>query len=174
VGLVRVAHGFDVAAEFPGVADSKKLSEKKRESLFARLEHYSALGDVHFAVILKSAGEIDERGIAVVIREAVAEGLAQLVHDCNMAQVLLDGSLEAPRQYAQKIIIKGDVTVPVISLASIAAKVTRDRLMCALAPQYAEYSFEVHKGYGTKRHTDAIRHFGLSDMHRTSYCKNFL
>lgn len=174
VGIVAVSLGFDVAAEFPGVADSKAISEKKRESIFSRLEHYAARGDILYIVQLKSALEIDTRGIAVVVREAVAEGVGQLAPDCNAAQVLLDGSLEAPRQYAQKIIIKGDATVPIISLASIAAKVTRDRLMIELDPRYPEYGFAVHKGYGTRLHGEAIARHGLSDIHRTSYCKKYL
>lgn len=84
-------------------------------------------------------------------------------------KVFLDGLLLAPPEYEQETIIKGDALVPVISLASVAAKVRRDRLMKRLALQYPEYAFEVHKGYGTKRHYEAIGKWGLTDIHRRSF-----
>jgi ribonuclease HII len=169
VGVVQVARGFDVAREFPGVADSKKLSEKKREELFALLLAREAAGDVQFQVALQSAGAIDTEGIAVVIRRAIAEVLQALAPDTALAEVFLDGALRAPSAYAQHTIIGGDASVPLISLASIAAKVTRDRYMCRAAAEFPEYGFEKHKGYGTKAHYDALRMYGLSPLHRTTF-----
>ena len=85
---------------------------------------------------------------------------------------MLDGSLHAPAEYIhQETIIRGDDTEPVISLASIMAKVTRDRLMKRLSPKYPAYGFDAHKGYGTLLHRRAIAQFGLSDVHRTSFCR---
>lgn len=169
VGIVAVPEGFDVAAAFPGVADSKKLSEKKREKLFELLVEREAAGELRFSVELESAEAIDREGIAVMIRRAITRGVNALAPDASLAQVLLDGSLKAPAEYAQETIIGGDATVPLISLASVAAKVTRDRLMVELAREHPQYGFEVHKGYGTKAHYAALREHGLSSIHRRSF-----
>ena len=169
VGVVAVLEGFDVAAAFPGVADSKKLSEKKREKIFEMLEVRVAAGDVRFVVELEDNHVIDQEGIAVAVRRALTRGVNALTPDASLVRVLLDGSLKAPPEYAQETIIGGDATVPLISLASIAAKVTRDRLMLKLALQYPEYGFDLHKGYGTKAHYEALRTHGLSATHRQSF-----
>lgn len=89
--------------------------------------------------------------------------------------VKLDGGLRAPERYVhQETIIKGDATEPVIGLASIMAKVTRDRSMVRLAqdPALAPYDLATHKGYGTKAHREAIAAHGLSPVHRQSFCRN--
>lgn len=83
--------------------------------------------------------------------------------------VLLDGLLYAPREYSQETIIGGDELEPIIALASIVAKVRRDRLMRRLARRYPKYHLEEHKGYGTKSHYAAIQKYGLSDIHRHTY-----
>lgn len=169
VGIVTVPQGFDVAKEFVGVADSKKLSEKKREALFTSLEQRARQGDVRYRVEFESAEAIDAEGIATVIRRAVARGLNRLASDSVVVEVLLDGALRAPSEYRQKTIIGGDETVPLISLASIAAKVTRDRLMHEVARAYPNYGFEKHKGYGTKAHYEALQLYGPCSMHRRTF-----
>lgn len=179
VGIVAAPNGFDVAKEFPGVADSKKLSEKKREKLFAMLESRVAAGDVRFTVEFESAETIDREGIAPVLSEAVARGCRALArelghpmssgHRMSELHILLDGALRAPNEYAQETIIRGDALVPLISLASIAAKVSRDRLMVALAAEYPDYGFEKHKGYGTRAHYDALARHGPCAIHRLSF-----
>ena len=171
VGLVRAAAGFDIAASFPGLNDSKKLSEKARERLYSRLEEQQAAGTLSYAVVLKDAADIDARGIAVVIREAVAEGLQALMPDTRAGKVYLDGSLRAPAAYEQEVVVRGDSLIPAIMLASVAAKVTRDRLMHALAVTYPEYGFERHKGYGTAIHLERIRAHGPCAIHRRSFLK---
>jgi ribonuclease HII len=173
VGAVCAPEGFDFLTEFPGLNDSKKISEKKREALFARLVECTEAGTIQVAVVLKSAKEIDGRGIAVVIRDAVAEAVEKLLPDAKAGKIWLDGSLKAPIKYEQETVIGGDALIPAIMLASIAAKVSRDRHMVRLAAKYPEYGFEGHKGYGTKAHIQAIRERGLSDLHRRSFCKNF-
>jgi len=90
----------------------------------------------------------------------------------DLAMVKLDGGLKAPAEYAQETIIKGDATERVIGLASILAKVTRDRYMTRMSTQYPAYGFEIHKGYGTKKHCDLIREHGLSEIHRVTFCRN--
>ena len=168
-GVVAVAEGFDVANEFPGVRDSKKLSEQKRDKLFEMLEARAGSGDARFTVEFESAEAIDEDGITSVIRRAVARGVDKLAPDATRVRILLDGALTAPPEYAQETIIGGDELVPLISLASIAAKVSRDRLMLALANEYPDWGFNEHKGYGTKAHYAAIKKYGLSAIHRRSF-----
>jgi ribonuclease HII len=186
VGVVAVPEGFDVAKEFPGVKDSKKLSEKRREALFERLVEMSGgiAGDpgtttslrsvgygasVRFVVEFESAETIDKEGIAVAVRRALARGVNALAPDAALVKLQLDGALKAPPEYAQETIINGDELVPLISLASIAAKVSRDRLMLELAQKYPEYGFEKHKGYGTKDHYEMLKKHGLSPIHRRSF-----
>ena len=184
VGVVAVPEGFDVAKEFPGVADSKKLSEKNREKLFALLEARASLGDVRFRVEFEDAPAIDREGIAVVIRRAVSRGVNALAPAktaeggspgaANAAPrddvfVQLDGALRAPPEYAQETIINGDELIPLISLASIAAKVVRDRHMIGLSAEYPQYGFDVHKGYGTNMHYEMLREHGLCAIHRRSF-----
>lgn len=169
VGFVRAMEGFDIAREFPGVADSKALSPKKREKIYELLASRQAQGDIMFRVEFESADAIDSKGIAVVIREAVARGIASLALEMRGVHVLLDGALRAPDTYSQETIIGGDATVPIISLASIVAKVERDRMMLELAKTYPEYGFEKHKGYGTSAHYEQLRKYGLSAIHRKTF-----
>jgi ribonuclease HII len=178
VGIVAVPDGFDVAKEFPGVADSKKLSEKKREKIFEMLEARAARhpvgypdagGDARFTVEFESAETIDREGIAPSIRRALARGVRALAPDAALVRVQLDGALRAPNEYAQETIIHGDALVPLISLASVAAKVLRDRRMAELSAQYPLYGFEKHKGYGTKAHYDALKRHGPCAIHRRSF-----
>jgi ribonuclease HII len=169
VGIVCVREDFDLLAAFPGLNDSKKLSEKKREVLFSLLEEQVALGTVRYIVEMADANDIDQKGIAVCIRALVAQGLEKLLPDPKTGKVYLDGSLHAPPHFEQETVIGGDSLVPAIMLASIAAKVTRDRLVVELAHRYPQYGFEKHKGYGTKTHMDAIRQFGQCEIHRSSF-----
>lgn len=169
VGLVMVPGGFDVAREFPGVADSKKLSEKKREELYTLLEGRAASGDVRFAVQLESAETIDAVGIVEAVQRALTRGVYLLAPDPAFVHLQLDGALHAPPSYAQETIIHGDALVPLISLASVAAKVIRDRLMCQLAKDYPQFSFEKHKGYGTRAHYEALESNGPCALHRRTF-----
>lgn len=169
VGVVAVLEGFDVAREFPGVADSKKLSEKKREKIFEMLAARAALGDVRFVVEFESAEVIDREGIVPAVRRALARGVTALAPDPTLVKIQLDGALRAPSEYSQETIIHGDALIPIISLASIAAKVSRDRLMLDLAKQYPEYGFEKHKGYGTKAHYEMLSKHGPCALHRRSF-----
>lgn len=169
VGVVMVTEWFDVLKEFPGVKDSKKLSEKKREKIFEMLEKRANAGDVRFTVEFESAETIDEEGIAVAVRRALARGVNTLAPDAALVRIQLDGALRAPREYAQETIINGDELVPLISLASIAAKVLRDRLMVEFSKEYPLYGFEKHKGYGTRAHYDALKKHGPCVIHRRSF-----
>ena len=170
VGAVLVPLDFDWSA-IEGVRDSKKLSEKKREEFFTRAGELQLSGAMRFSVSTSSAAYIDTYGIVPAIKRALAEALSRLEAEPKDCRVLLDGSLKAPAEYIrQETIIRGDDTEPVISLASIMAKVTRDRLMKRLSAKYPAYGFDIHKGYGTASHISIIQRYGLSDIHRTTFC----
>lgn len=169
VGVVCAPEEFDFETAFPGLNDSKKVSEKARERIFEQLVERAASGDLTYCVAMPGADLIDTHGIAVVIRAAVAEGIKKLLPSEGECKVWLDGALRAPSQYAQETVIGGDALIPAIMLASIAAKVTRDRHMVELAQTYPDYLFEKHKGYGTKEHYARLREHGLSAVHRRSF-----
>ena len=168
VGIVSVPEGFDVAQEFLGVRDSKKLSEKKREEIFTMLEARAALGDVRFTVEFEDAVTIDEKGIVYAVRTAAWRGIQTEAPE-TVSMVFLDGLLSAPVSYRQQTIIHGDDLIPIISLASIAAKVMRDRLMNDYDQKFPGYGFAAHKGYGTALHYAALKKLGPCVIHRYSY-----
>lgn len=168
VGLICVAEDFDLIKAFPKLNDSKKLTEGAREQIFSVLEGYAASGTIKYCVQMRSSDEIEQKGIAVAIRDAVEDGLKQLLIE-DVKKVWLDGSLHAPARYTQETVIGGDGLVPAIMLASIAAKVVRDRHMVELHGTYPLYGFDKHKGYGTKAHFQAIRTHGICDIHRKSF-----
>ena len=169
VGVVIVPETLDLLALFPKLNDSKKLSEKRREEIFVRLQEEIKAGNVVSLVTLASSEKIDAKGIAVCIREAIENALQKLVPDPAGHQVYLDGSLSAPRQYQQETVIGGDGLVPSIMLASVAAKVTRDRIMEKLAHEFPYYGWETNAGYGTKAHQDGIAAHGICIQHRKTY-----
>lgn len=169
VGVVKVEEGYNLLEAFPGLNDSKKLSEKKREALFLKLQEEMKAGNIEAIVCLSSEQMIDEKGIAFAVRHALARGVRKLLPKPEEGKIFLDGSLKAPPEYLQETIIGGDATIPAIMLASVAAKVTRDRLMKKLALEHPAYGFEIHKGYGTKAHIAAIREHGLSKIHRATF-----
>lgn len=157
-----------------GLRDSKQLSEEKREEWFRRIQEWQKEGRLQYAVTLVSQGVIDAKGISFAIQKGVASNLQKLRANPKSTEVLLDGSLKAPKEYInQKTIIKGDEKIPVISLASIVAKVTRDRAMKKLGKKYPEYRFEIHKGYGTFAHRKAIQKYGPCPIHRKTFLRNF-
>jgi len=170
VGVVAVSANFNVREHFPGVADSKALTEEKREALFECLEQFQNKGVLRYTVVFASSKKIDQIGIVKAVQGCVYTGVRRLAPDPGGVEVLRDGLLHAPPAYTQKTSIRGDETEAIISLASIAAKVTRDRLMKKISSRYPQYGFAAHKGYGTLFHRTAIEAFGLSNLHRRSFC----
>ena len=174
VAVIAVREGHPVLRKLRGVRDSKKLSERQREAWFAHIRNWSGQGSLRYAISFSSAGVIDKRGIVKAVAAALARAVRRLGVPPKKSRILLDGSLYAPSEFIfQKTIIGGDEKVRIIALASIVAKVMRDRRMKRLARKYPEYGFDVHKGYGSKAHIAHIRRHGLSDVHRQSFCKNF-
>jgi ribonuclease HII len=171
VGMVKTPVDFDWNL-ISGVGDSKKVTPKNREAIFRRAKELKKEGKLDFTVIMGSAKDIDEKGIAIVIKNAIEKGLKKLKVKPEECFVKLDGALRAPSEFEQETIIKGDSKELVIGLASICAKVTRDEYMNKQSIIYPEYGFLQHKGYGTQMHREAIAKFGHSPEHRRTYCKN--
>ena len=158
-----------------GARDSKTLSISQRDRWFDKIETEAEKGSVAYASSLVSAKIIDRLGIVAAVRLALRRSLEKLGRDPKRTLVLLDGLLKAPPIYCyQQTIIRGDKDVPVISLASIVAKVVRDRQMIALSKKYPAYSFETHKGYGTKMHYALLRRYGPCEIHRKSFLKGHI
>ena len=169
VGVAAVPERFDIRKAFPGIDDSKKISEALREEIYKEALGRARAGDMRLCVRMSGAAYIDAFGIARAVRRGVWSGVRHAGAPED-SFVKLDGLLKAPPEYGQETIIKGDALEPVISLASVVAKVRRDRLMKRLAAQFPQYGFEVHKGYGTQRHREAIGRFGLCGLHRRTFC----
>jgi ribonuclease HII len=161
--VVAAAVILDPARPIPGLADSKKLSAKRREVL-AKTIRSQALA---WAVQEASVAEIDTLNIlhATMLAMQRAVGELQTPPRC----VVVDGNRCPALDYERYAIVKGDSLVPAISAASILAKVERDRLMTALHDRYPQYGFDVHKGYPTPAHLTALREYGPTIIHRTSY-----
>jgi ribonuclease HII len=176
VGVVIVPVDFDWSL-LKGVNDSKKLTAKKREEIFRLTKKLKATKQLNYQVEMVTAKTIDKIGIVPSIKKALIKALAQVTRDIESEEikVLLDGCLKAPEKYLhQETIVKGDSKEKVIGLASIMAKVTRDNYMEKVGTQveFLPYSLEVHKGYGTKKHREAIAACGLSRLHRITFCRN--
>lgn len=160
---------------FKGIRDSKQLSVGEREFWFALALETKKCGDLDFAVTLIKHSIIDKHGIVYAINLGIKRCLSKLNVDENSAQIFLDGGIRAPLKFAHQLtVVKGDEKIPVISLASIIAKVTRDKYMVKLSESYPEYSFDTNKGYGTRVHFHALKINGLTPIHRRSFLKNLL
>ena len=171
VGAVAVPRNFDWQLT-EGVRDSKKLTPRSREEWNRKLQNLRREKKLDFAVSFSSAQMIDRRGIVFAIRSALIKCLKQLGATPLNCEILLDGSLYAPKNFlAQKTIIHGDDLEPIISMASIVAKVSRDKLMKNMAIRYPKHRLDLHKGYGTLFHRQAIGKYGLTALHRKSFCR---
>jgi ribonuclease HII len=155
--------------------NSKKLSEKSRDSWFAQMNKMK----LHYAVAMVPNTVIDGKGLSPAIRKAMSQTLQELKQKvgfkASQCLVLLDGGLRAPKRFKhQKTIIQGDEKEFQISLASIAAKVTRDSYMKKMAKLHPSFNFEIHKGYGTARHIATIKRQGVTPLHRMSFLRRVL
>ncbi len=171
---VVLPEDFDV----PGVDDSKKLSEKKREELY---------GIITERAVAWGIGQADHHVIDEInILQATKQAMMQAIDECGkmlrdrrehedappaIDMVLLDAVELEKLQIPQRSVIKGDAKVLAIAAASIVAKVTRDRMMKEYAQEYPYYAFEKNKGYGTKAHYEGIREHGMCPIHRRSFLK---
>jgi ribonuclease HII len=160
--VVAGAAVIDMARLPQGLDDSKKLTHKKREQLFAELMESAEIG-----IGIASVEEIDEINILQATMLAMSRALDALATPPAFA--LIDGNRLPQLACPARAIVKGDARVLSIAAASIAAKVTRDRIMCALAETHPGYGFEKHMGYGTAAHLDALTRLGPCPHHRRSF-----
>lgn len=169
VGVVSVPERFRITREFPGIVDSKQMTPMARAKMFRLMQKRMKEGDIQFCVRFTSPGRIDEWGLTRAVASATARAIRCLAPAPEGVSIYLDGLLKAPREYRQQTIIGGDEAVPIIALASIAAKVVRDRLMTELSKKYPDYGFEKHKGYSTELHYKRLKKYGPCSIHRRSF-----
>ncbi len=153
--------------EIPGLTDSKKLSDKKRRELMPIVKEKAIAYGIGFA----SHEEIDEINILQATFLAMERALAQLQVKPELA--LIDGNRQKDFGLPVETVVKGDSLSASIAAASVLAKVTRDDVMLELAEQFPGYGLEIHKGYGTKAHYEALRNLGPSPIHRMTFLKKF-
>lgn len=151
--------------EIPGLNDSKKLSEKRREALYDVIISSAVAYGIAFADV----EEIERLNILHATFLAMNRAIAQLSVRPELA--LIDGNRDSDIEVPSRCIVKGDSRCADIAAASILAKVTRDRCMIKMAEQYPQYGFEQHKGYGTKQHYAALREYGATPIHRMSFLR---
>jgi ribonuclease HII len=157
---------------FRGVKESKQLTEIQREEWFLKICKAQHDGHLDFYVTFQSHKIIDTKGLVFAIRTALYTSLHKLEIKPTECRVLLDGGLRAPAHFKdQKTIIKGDEKETIIALASICAKVLRDREMREVAKKYPAYKFEDHKGYGTPGHYQVLLRKGITPLHRKSFLR---
>lgn len=148
-----------------GVNDSKKLSEKKRESLFDVIREQALSYSIAYATV----DEIEEINILNATMLAMRRAIDGLEIKADYA--MIDGNKIPPIDIDAECIVKGDAKSMSIACASILAKVSRDRLLYKYAEEYPMYGFDKHKGYGTAAHREAILKYGPCPYHRKSFLK---
>jgi ribonuclease HII len=154
-----VVAGVILKESVDGLNDSKVLSEKKREVLYEKIIQHS-----HYEIVFTDNKTIDEIGLS----KAIKLSIEQIVNKLNPQETIMDGNTTFGVPNI-KAIIKADATVSEVSAASILAKVSRDRFIVGEDPNYPEYGFAKHKGYGTKHHVQMIKEHGYCPLHRLSF-----
>ena len=153
--------GCVLQREIAGLADSKKLSEKRREELYAQIIENS-----RYKIVEISSAQVDEAGLSSCLRSALEQILAYFMGFSG--QIIYDGNASFGVRGLQTL-VKADAQIAEVSAASILAKVTRDRTMNELARHFPQYGFAQNKGYGSRAHIAAIERYGLTPFHRASY-----
>lgn len=163
---------FDV----PGIDDSKKLTEKKREVLFPIIKEKA----LAYGIGMADHKRIDEINILEATKEAMIQAVENAAamlkenHGEEIQHVLFDAMKIPAVELPQTSVIKGDAQSLSIAAASVIAKVTRDHMMVEYASEYPDYAFEKNKGYGTKAHYEGLEKAGPCEIHRMTFLKNFL
>ena len=152
-------------AIIPGLNDSKKLSDKKRRELFPVIKE-TALA---YSIAFSDEREIDSINILQATFLAMQRAIDQLSIRPDLA--LIDGNREKDFGLPVQTVVHGDSLSASIAAASVLAKVSRDDLMLELSEQYPQYGFEIHKGYGTKAHYEALAKYGPCNIHRLTFLK---
>lgn len=178
------------------INDSKQISAETREEVFALVEHWAATGDLVFSAGTADVQEIDALNILGATRLAMSRAVKGVLERAGMSEenapfavagtsdtplfsdgiprvpLLVDGRPLTPFVWRHEAIVHGDATSLAVALASIVAKVTRDRKMRELAKIFPQYGFESHKGYGTEEHIDALKKHGVCVLHRLKFLRN--
>lgn len=152
---------------FKNIKDSKKLTPAQREEWYKFITSHPR---IKWTIAKTGPKVIDRINVAEAANLAAARVYRKLA-GASLCPALLDGGLYLAKKIPSVTIIKGDETVPIISAASIIAKVARDRFMLRLHKRYPNYRFDLHKGYGTGAHREAIKKFGISAAHRRTFVK---
>jgi ribonuclease HII len=161
--VVAAAVILDPQNPIEGLADSKKLSESQRNRLAVLIKQQA----LSYSIAQASVTEIDQLNIlqaTLLAMQRAVNGLSLLPE-----LVLVDGNRLPTLTIPARAIVKGDSKIKAISAASILAKVTRDAIMVACHQQYPDFSFHIHKGYGTKQHIAEIEKLGYLDIHRRTF-----
>ena len=153
--------------DIPGLNDSKKLTDARRRALYPEIMS-SALG---YGIAFVDEAAIDRDNILQATFRAMESAVRQVWPAPDL--VLVDGNLLPEVSVEARPVVKGDMKVAQIAAASILAKVARDQYMEAIDAVYPEYGFAVHKGYGTKRHYEAIEKYGPCPIHRMTFLRKF-
>jgi len=177
------------------INDSKQLGERRREELYAAIEEASDAGLLHYSVAEADVAEIEQLNILGATRLAMERCIRDLMTNdlCGFAEVyeggdwlfdgvessrrpwvLVDGKPLKPFPFAHRAIVKGDGTSFCIAMASILAKVTRDRQLVEADKRFPQYGFARHKGYGTAQHRKALLEHGPCELHRMSFLGKIL
>ncbi len=174
--VVTAAVVFPENIRIEGVRDSKKLSSAKRDRFYDLILESCA----GYSIEIIDNKEIDDINILKATMRGMQKCLEYITSNklSDELKIFIDGNYlrfedGSESRYSYKTVIKGDEKIFEVSCASILAKVTRDRLMTEYDKIYTHYNFRNNKGYGTKEHIAAINEFGLCDIHRLSFTKNF-
>lgn len=151
--------------DIPGLTDSKKLSDKRRRELYPVIKEQAIAYGIGFA----NQEEIDQMNILQATFLAMQRAMDQLEVKPELA--LIDGNRQKDFGLPVETVVKGDSLSANIAAASVLAKVTRDEVMLAMAEEYPGYGFEIHKGYGTKAHYEALQKLGPCPIHRMTFLK---
>jgi ribonuclease HII len=161
--VVAAAVILDPSKPIAGLADSKKLTERKREQLGEIIQQQA----LSWSIAEASVAEIDELNILQATLLAMQRAVAGL--HIKPGEVLVDGNRLPTLTIPALAIVKGDSKIPAISAASIIAKVYRDNLMVEYHRLYPDFSFHLHKSYGTSQHLSEIKQFGFLEVHRKTF-----
>lgn len=153
--------------EIPGLDDSKKLTDKRRRELFPVILEKA----ISYGIAFADHKEIDDINILQATYLAMERAIAKLNPGAQFA--LIDGNRSKDFGTPVQTVVHGDSLSASIAAASILAKVSRDDYMLDMARKYPQYGFEIHKGYGTKAHYEALRTYGECPIHRASFLKKF-
>ena len=153
-----------------GLNDSKQVAHDVREKLSEQIKAEA----LAWTVVFVSPQDIDHDGISASLKRAFSQAIAEIDSKLTgVGTVIVDGN---PLRIDEREVnvVKGDAKCASVAAASIVAKVARDSLMCELAKEYPAYGFDENKGYGSQQHIEAIKQYGLSPVHRKSFCKSFM